>query len=281
VLAGLGDEEGLVRVGEQMIKAAGGRPGRAPEAKYGNYDQQVWDLPAERAEQIADMESHGGIGTTTAAAGAANLTVAQYALQMHDIEAAALRLKTTPVDEKNPGDVAAAAMDRALLAEEAGDLKVAAQAWDAYAVAYANPTVSTPNPPYICYAAVTHQRTGQPAKADAALNPVGKLALTDCYRFRADVLDLRGDCSGAQEWYAKAVKLAPSIPSGYYSWGLALVRHEDLESAVARFKDANQKRPHWADPLKAGAAGTHERRAGEIRRGAEVRAQLERAKGSA
>jgi tetratricopeptide (TPR) repeat protein len=34
-LSGLGDEEGSVRVGEQMIKAAGGRPGRAPESMYG------------------------------------------------------------------------------------------------------------------------------------------------------------------------------------------------------------------------------------------------------
>ena len=62
-LAGLGDEEGLVRVGEQMMKVAGGRPGRAPETLYQNYDETVWDLRAERASNIADMESHGGIGS--------------------------------------------------------------------------------------------------------------------------------------------------------------------------------------------------------------------------
>jgi hypothetical protein len=145
-LAGLGDEEGLVRVGEQMIKVAGGRPGRAPESMYVNYDQMVWDLPAVRAETIADMESHGGIGTGLTAAGAESLIVGQLDVQMHDVEAAALRLKTTPVDEKNVPDVATAAMDRALLAEEIGDLKAAAQQWDTFAVAYANPTVSTSNP---------------------------------------------------------------------------------------------------------------------------------------
>ena len=170
---------------------------------------------------------------------------------MHDVEAAALRLKTTPVDEKNVPDVAAAAMDRALLAEEVGDLKAAAQEWDAFAVAYANPTVSTANPQNICYAAVTYEKTGQPAKADAALNAVGKLTFVDCYRFRGDLLDLRGDWAGAQAWYAKAVKLGPSIPSGYYSWGVALAKHGDLDGAAAKFKDANQKGPHWADPLKA------------------------------
>ena len=69
-----------------------------------NYDQIVWDLPAVRAGNIADMESHSGIGTTSPAGGAENLQVAQFEVQMHDVAAAALRLKTTPVDEKNLPD---------------------------------------------------------------------------------------------------------------------------------------------------------------------------------
>jgi len=248
-LQGLGDEEGVVRVGEELMKAAGGRPGRAPQEMYANYDGAVWDLPAQRAEQIADMESHGGIGTTNNAS--ENLNVAQTEVEMHDVEAAALRLKTTPVEEKNVPDVAAAALARASLAEEVADLKAAAREWGAYAVAYANPTVSTANPVAICSAALTYEKTGQPAKADAALNAVGKLPFVDCYRFRGDLLDLRGDWAGAQAWYAKAVKLGPSIPSGYYSWGVALARHGNLDGAAAKLKDANQKGPHWADPLKA------------------------------
>ena len=47
------------------------------------------------------------------------------------------------------------------------------------------------------------------------------------------------------------MKLGPSIPSGYYSWGVALAKHGDFEGAAAKLKDANQKGPHWADPLKA------------------------------
>jgi tetratricopeptide (TPR) repeat protein len=250
-LGGLGDEEGAVRVGGQMKQAAGGRPGRAPENMYQNYDQLVWDLPAYRAELIANMESHGGIGTSGSAFGAENLSVAQSEVQMHDVDAATLRLKTTPVDEKNLPDAAAAAFAWALLAEETGDLAAASHEWDVFSTAYANPTVSTQNPQYICYSAVTYQKTGQPGKADAALNAVGKLTFVDCYRFRGDVLDLRGDWAGAQQWYAKAVELAPSIPSGCYSWGLALARHGDIVGAAAKFKDANLKGPHWADPLKA------------------------------
>jgi tetratricopeptide (TPR) repeat protein len=250
-LAGLADEEGLVRVGREMMKAAGGRPGRAPEDLYGNYDEEVWDLTASHAAEIADMESHGGVGTMTIGGSASeNLNVALLEIQMHD-PAAALRLKTTLVDEKKAFDVAEAAILRALLAEEGGDFKAAAKVWDTLAAAYADPTFATSNPQYICFAAVTYEKTGQPAKADAALKPFGNGTLVDCYRFRGDVLDLRGDWAGAQAWYAKAVKLGPSIPSGYYSWGVALAKHGDLGGAAAKFRDANQKGPHWADPLKA------------------------------
>jgi tetratricopeptide (TPR) repeat protein len=250
-LNGLGDEEGVVRVGEQMVKAAGGRPGRAPEEEYANYDEMVWDLGAEHASNIADIESHKGVGTSTSSVGPENLTVAQLDVQMHDVEAAALRLKTTPIDEKHLPDVAQAAMVRALLAEEVGDLKAAAREWDTFAGAYANPTVSTANPSYMCFAALAYEKTGQPAKAQSALNAVGKLTYVDCERFQGDVLSARGDWAGAQVWYAKAVKLGPSIPSGYYSWGVALAKHGDLDGAAAKLKDAHRKGPHWADPLKA------------------------------
>jgi len=247
----LGDEEGLVQVGKQMLKVAGGRPGRAPEEDFQNWDQMVYDLLPLRASVIADMESHGGIGANTAANGPENLTAAQFDVLLHDPEAAELRLKTTPVDDNNSPDVAASSFVRARLAEERGDLRAAASAWDSYATAYASPTVSTNSPIGICYAALTYEETRQPAKADAALNAVGALTFVDCYRFRGDLLDLRGDWTGAQEWYAKAVKLGPSIPSGYYSWGVALTKHGDLDGAVAKLEDANKKGPHWADPLKA------------------------------
>ncbi len=246
-----GDEEGGVRVGEQMMKAARGRPGRAPESDYETYDELVWNQPGAHASYTADIELQGGVGTTTGASILENLDVASNEVLMHDVEAAALRLKTTPIDEKNVQDVAMAAYVRALLAEEAGDLQTAAKEWDAFGSAYANPTVSTRLPFDICPAPLTYEKTGQPAKAEAALNAVGKLTFVDCYRFWGDVLDLRGDWAGAQAWYVKAVQLGPSIPSGYYSWGLALAKHGDLDGAVAKLKDANHKGPHWADPLKA------------------------------
>jgi len=132
-----------------------------------------------------------------------------------------------------------------------GNPKAAAREWDVYVEAFANPSVRTNDPHTICFAAPSYEKTGQSAKAEAALNAVGSLTLVDCDRFRGDILDLRGDWPSAQAWYAKAVNLAPSVPSGYYSWGAALAKHGNLEGAAEKFKGANQKGPHWADPLKA------------------------------
>jgi tetratricopeptide (TPR) repeat protein len=61
----------------------------------------------------------------------------------------------------------------------------------------------------------------------------------------------RGDWAGAQRAYAAAVGLASDLPAARYSWGQALARHGLLSAAQAKFAPANQRGPHWADPLKA------------------------------
>jgi tetratricopeptide (TPR) repeat protein len=252
-LMALGDEDGDVRVGRQMIKAAGGRPGKAAEDLYGNYDQEVYDLQANRAGNLADVATTGG--TSGIYNGSEMLVVAQLDAQLHEVDTARLRLTTTVWDPKSHPDASAAAYAKALLDEEVGDLPAAVKDWDDFAVFYADPVVSTNTPQVMCWAAPTWQRTGQAAKADAALaapmKAVGISTFVDCYRFKGDVLDLRGDWKGAQAWYAKAVKLGPDIPSGYYSWGMAFVRHGDLAGAAAKFAAANVAGPHWADPLEA------------------------------
>ena len=110
-------------------------------------------------------------------------------------------------------------------------------------------SASTEYPSYNCWVAPIEEAAGHPDSADAVLNTGGKYV--DCYRFHGDILDGRGDWKGAQEWYAKSVELAPDLPAGYYSWGLTLARHGDFAAAAAKLKDANQRGPHWADPLKA------------------------------
>jgi len=108
--------------------------------------------------------------------------------------------------------------------------------------------VSANFPGYNCWIAPAEEAAGHPDKADAVLKAGG--TFVDCYRFRADILDGRGDWVGAQRAYADALALAPDLPAAYYSWGVALARHGDLAGAMGKLKDANQRGPHWADPLK-------------------------------
>jgi predicted Zn-dependent protease len=69
-------------------------------------------------------------------------------------------------------------------------------------------------------------------------------------RAHAQVADLRGQHARADWWFARAVATAPSIPFAYTDWGRALLKHGQPDAAIARFKLANQKGPHFADPIE-------------------------------
>jgi len=239
------DEEGAWRAGEDMRAAAGGRPGKAPDVYYQNWDYLTWNLPAWLEETRADADANAGMGTGQSSAGP---TLADIYARLHDSEAAELALKTT---KDAVGDLTIAAMTHFVqgrLAAEAGDASAAASEMEAFGIAYANHAESTNNPGYNCWIAPAEEQAGHPDKADEVLRTGG--AFVDCYRFRADILSVRGDWSGAQKAYAQAVALAPDLPAAYYSWGVALAMHGDLAGAEAKLADANKRGPHWADPLK-------------------------------
>jgi tetratricopeptide (TPR) repeat protein len=54
----------------------------------------------------------------------------------------------------------------------------------------------------------------------------------------------------ADYWFARSVQQAPSIPFAYADWGQALLARGQPDAAIAQFKIANQKGPHFADPLE-------------------------------
>ena len=242
----LGDEEGAWQAGEDMRKVAGGRPGRASEDAYLNWDYLTWNLQPWLDGLVADAQANGGAGTGANAAGPA---IADIQSRLHNAEAADLALKTTKEDPHDPTISATAHFVRGRLAAEAGDVASAAIEMAAYGAAYADPAVSSNNPGYNCWIEPAEETAGHSDKADAVLKTAG--AFVDCYRFRADILGGRGDWPGAQKAYADAVALAPDLPAAYYSWGVALAKHGDLDGATAKLKDSNQRGPHWADPIKA------------------------------
>jgi tetratricopeptide (TPR) repeat protein len=241
----LGDEEAVWKLGEKVRKMAGGRPGRAPEVTYIDSDLAVWDLQAQLGGLLADAESTSG-GTFTFATGP---EIASFEALLHDPVAADIALQTTKPDTDDPQIAAGTRWVRGLLAADSGDPERAVSEMDAFLAAYSNPAVVWVWAGFNCWAAPAEEAAGHPDKADVILKTGG--TFVDCYRFRGDILDHRGDWPAAQKAYADAVALAPDLPAGYYSWGVALAKHRELDGAVAKLKDANLKGPHWADPLKA------------------------------
>jgi tetratricopeptide (TPR) repeat protein len=244
---GLGDEESAWQAGEEMRRVAGGRPGRAPETYYQNVDVLLWDLGRWRAATVADADASGGLGSNVG--GSAQVMLADIDIRLHDLAAAGITLQTVDPAPADPSTAVMSHLVRGRLAAELGDTATAVTEMEAFGAMYRDPAVSFTFPGYSCWIPPIEEAAGHPDKADAALASGGRYV--DCYRFRGDILDGRGDWDGAQKAYAEAVALAPDLPAGYYSWGLALARHGDLRGAEAKLKNANQRGPHWADPLKA------------------------------
>jgi tetratricopeptide (TPR) repeat protein len=242
----LGDEEGVWRTGQAMLKAAGGRPGRAPESDYQNWDALAWNLQAWRAAVIADAASQQGVGTGIASDGA---ELGDIDVRLHDPTDADFQLQTATLSAWDPTLAAMTHFIHGRIAAEAGNVRQAVTEMEAFGADNSNPVVSYNYPGYSCWIAPAEEAAGHPDKADAALKAGGHFV--DCYRFRGDILDHRGDWAGAQAAYAQSVAIAPDLPAGYYSWGVALGLHGDLTGAIAKLQAANQRGPHWADPLKA------------------------------
>lgn len=242
----MGREEDAWREGEEMKRAAGGRPGQAPELYYENSDFLTWNSQGARAGMIADSEAHGGVGSNV---GANAPSIADMDVRLHDFADAELQLQTALGDASDPTLAAMSHFVRGRIAGERGDSAAAVREMEAFGAAFADPNVSSQYPGYNCWVAPAEEAAGHPDKADAFLRSTG--SFVDCYRFRGDILDHRGDWAGAQRAYRAAVRLAPDLPAAYYSWGLALARHGDLAGAAQMLAAANQRGPAWADPLKA------------------------------
>lgn len=242
----LGREEDAWRAAQEMRRIAGGRPGQAPELYYQNLDFLTRNLQAARASMVADSEAHGGVGTLV---GASAPSIADMDVALHDFGDAQLQLQTALGDASDPTPAAMSHFVRGRIASERGDTATAAREMEAFYVAFADPNVSSQYPGYSCWVAPAEEAAGHPEKADAIIRSAGRFV--DCYRFRGDILDHRGDWLGAQRAYRAAVRLAPDLPVAYYSWGLALARHGNLVGAAQMLAAANQRGPNWADPLKA------------------------------
>jgi tetratricopeptide (TPR) repeat protein len=247
----LGDEEGAWSAGEAMRQVAGGRPGRAPQGAFLAWDLLSWNLPA----LLADLAGEVVAGSAAATAlGSLGVTVADVQARLHDLAAAEQALPAGSAGAAGAGNLGSGtagsdALLRARLAVEAGDLVRAATLVRAFDAASGTAGATADTGSLNCWIALAEEAAGHPDRADALLLSSG--TFVDCYRFRADILDGRGDWPAARKAYGAAVALARDLPAAYYSWGLALARHGDFAAAEEKLTSANQRGPHWADPLKA------------------------------
>lgn len=245
-LAASGKEEQAWRFSQEMMKAAGGRPGAADETYYGTLDALTWDLQSALAADRKDADASGGYGTSDYAVGA---QLAQLSALSHDPAAAQLTMDTITQNDKDPSIAAGLLFTKALLALDAGQAREAIRIMEQFAPLLADPIVANGFPDGSCWVAHAYTAAGMYAEAAKASRDGG--TFLECYRVRADLLDAQGKWDEAQIAYAAAVALAPDLPAGYYAWGLALARHGDSAGAETKLKEANQRGPHWADPLKA------------------------------
>jgi len=71
-----------------------------------------------------------------------------------------------------------------------------------------------------------------------------------CLRMRGVAAASAGDWKSATRWFTQSETFGPSLPFADTDWGDILLRKGDLDEAIAKFKLANQKGPHFADPLE-------------------------------
>jgi len=99
------------------------------------------------------------------------------------------------------------------------------------------------------YVALAKARLGQFAAAHTLIDKT-PLDCYACVRIRGNIYALEKNWSQAGYWLARAAREAPSIPFAYADWGAMLMAKGDLKGAIAKFALANQKGPHFADPLE-------------------------------
>jgi len=97
--------------------------------------------------------------------------------------------------------------------------------------------------------ALAKAEIGDKAGAEAEIGAM-PLNCYECMRAHASVASAEKDWPRANWWFAHAIGFAPSSPFAYEDWGRALLGRGNPDAAIAQFTLANQKGPHFADPLE-------------------------------
>jgi tetratricopeptide (TPR) repeat protein len=100
--------------------------------------------------------------------------------------------------------------------------------------------------PWVAYA---HAKLGDFKSADALISST-PASCQICLLMRARITEAEGHRAGADWWFAQAVSSQQSIPFAYSAWGESLLARGDPDGAIEKFKLANSRGPHFADPME-------------------------------
>jgi tetratricopeptide (TPR) repeat protein len=104
-------------------------------------------------------------------------------------------------------------------------------------------------PDTLTIVALAHAHGGDLSGAEALITQ-SPADCDDCVIARGQIAAMQGQHDRADYWFARAEKAEPSIPFADSDWGQALLERGDPDGAIAKFTIANQKGPHFADPLE-------------------------------
>jgi len=233
-------EEAAARAARQMA-ARETSDGQPMQSANGLLLVQDWTGSIARAE--ADNDETGGEG----ALGGQEISLADAEGRRHDYAGALRHLAGASPDD--PLTVAVRRMIETYRALSSGDRAGAlasTEALDAIWQADADVAFTLYEAP--CFLGLAEGLSGRYRQAEAAF--VRGDRYVACAAFRADVLEARGQHEEADRQYGVAIRLAPSLPFAYQQRALALMARGDTARALTRFRDAHERGPRWADPLK-------------------------------
>jgi tetratricopeptide (TPR) repeat protein len=92
-------------------------------------------------------------------------------------------------------------------------------------------------------------RVGRRAEAQAMIATT-PLDCAQCLATRGIISALAGDRTGTDRWFAEAARQTSSLPQWYEGWGRMLLRLGDADAAIDKARAAQERGPHWADPLE-------------------------------
>lgn len=239
-------EEASWRVGQELIRAAAAAPANNKPSALGWYNfqslSQDWTGQIEKLEDDARMTGGGGsFGVLSAT------LLADAELRRHDWAGA-----RHYIDMADPNDPALPAMR--LFAQgyqelDSGRPDLALAPLEAFLEIWkGSPEIKFQYEYGPCFVALAQGLGGHANRVNAtiALSPQTSV----CEVMRADIIASGTSPAQADLAYARAIRLAPSLPFAWQRWGEALLRRGDLDRAYAMFTRAARQAPRWADPLK-------------------------------